>query len=201
LSWMITHVIIVSIHASRTGGDMGITHALALSDGFNPRLPHGRRPGESAPSAPYYAFQSTPPAREATYMSNHPRSSRVFQSTPPAREATSTNVQLVRCCRVSIHASRTGGDIRSYSSLGSSSGFNPRLPHGRRPVHFAHLATRSSFQSTPPAREATPSRCPVVEPSNSFNPRLPHGRRQRLIHNTLHMGGFNPRLPHGRRLT
>ncbi len=36
--------------------------------------------------------------------------------------------------RVSIHASRTGGDITGEWQRSMGYRFNPRLPHGRRPV-------------------------------------------------------------------
>jgi len=79
--------------------------------GFNPRLPHGRRP------------VPTKVRKEVIVVSIH--ASRTggdggapqakvtldgFQSTPPAREATKMGKQIIPVTRVSIHASRTGGD-------------------------------------------------------------------------------------------
>jgi len=151
-------VMIVSIHASRTGGDL-----LHLSDGAVTGL-----------------FQSTPPAREATCQPS-PSSPRLprfnprlphgrrletpdidgdfmeFQSTPPAREATCHTSDCISGGRVSIHASRTGGDPVHGRTGCSPSGFNPRLPHGRR-LYIGLDPSLQVFQSTPPAREATLAR-------------------------------------------
>ncbi len=60
-------------------------------------------------------------------------SSSVFQSTPPAREATSGEPGGNADAGVSIHASRTGGDVKTQ----------------------IEKARDWLFQSTPPAREAT----------------------------------------------
>ena len=101
---------------------------------------------------------------------------------------------------VSIHAFRGEGDLLAIEELGSATGFNPRLPGGRR---------RSGAN-------------PSVNP-RSFNPRLPGGRRlrdlvQRAYHRAVSIHAFrgegdssgttpalqwkcfNPRLPGGRRL-
>ncbi len=55
-------------------------------------------------------FQSTPPAREATFGTTVTPETSKFQSTPPAREATPTPNLILYMAGVSIHASRTGGD-------------------------------------------------------------------------------------------
>ena len=105
-------------------------------------------------------FQSTPPARGATYLGwtlkslpeisiHAPReggdslSSKValqmaiFQSTPPARGATEISLLTHLLQVISIHAPREGGDLRlpTWPPLG-----------------------QMKFQSTPPARGATGSR-------------------------------------------
>ena len=100
-----------------------------------------------------------------------------FQSTPPSREATAEAAIQKQMDEISIHASLTGGDantvaettttegISIHASLTggdgvltvpscSSSHFNPRLPHGRRPPL-----------------------CVLAGQQKDFNPRLPHGRR------------------------
>ncbi len=80
----------------------------------------------------------------------------MFQSTPPAREATYDMAQYTLCIYVSIHASRTGGDPERFNPRPLSRSFNPRLPHGRRPYMEMPYGIFLVFQSTPPAREATP---------------------------------------------
>jgi len=70
-----------------------------------------------------YLFQSTPPAREATGWGGSAEGLAVFQSTPPAREATIPPLDAALGGLVSIHASRTGGDVSTrwdYDTSGVS---------------------------------------------------------------------------------
>ena len=61
----------ISIHAPRTGSDRISMWTLILQNNFNPRSPHGERPGIRADGVGGKTFQSTLPARGAT---NHPTS-------------------------------------------------------------------------------------------------------------------------------
>ena len=79
--------------------------------------------------------------------------------------------------KISIHASLTGCDAERILTI---------LPW-------------FTFQPTHPSRDATTTKCMVVDWQRDFNPRIPHGMR-------LHLGGrrqkewhFNPRIPHGMR--
>src|SRR5258706_58850 len=99
----------VSIHASRVGGDLSPTtnirtytfqstppvweatsglHHAALLVSFNPRLPCGRRRWRYCVSCAIKQFQSTPPVWEATTTFSYYRKRYGFQSTPPVWEAT-----------------------------------------------------------------------------------------------------------------
>ena len=100
--------------------------------------------------------------------------------------------------------------------------FNPRSPHGERPVlapdhnkHFTFQSTlpargaticwrklspAKSFQSTLPARGATRTHLPTVIFPEDFNPRSPHGERQPSWATSRRFAHFNPRSPHGERL-
>ena len=80
-------------------------------------------------------FQSTPPARGATFSATTETLKHQFQSTPPARGATRERARIAIGDDVSIHAPRAGGDIGT-------------------PTRFWH---ETRFQSTPPARGATTS--------------------------------------------
>ena len=55
---------------------------------------------------------------------------------------------------ISIHAPRTGSDDERGGIAGEVD-FNPRSPHGERPITTAGRATPVIFQSTLPARGAT----------------------------------------------
>ena len=126
---------------------------------FNPRSPHGERPyGQKRLLMLLWIFQSTLPARGATYEREYERG---------AKDA------------ISIHAPRTGSDPTTASSKPSTSSdfnprsphgerrgksntpsrrrknFNPRSPHGERPSLMVARAIQKEFQSTLPARGAT----------------------------------------------
>ena len=78
----------ISIHAPREGRDRGRATAAPDLRYFNPRAPRGAR---RAPQSWCYVeaiFQSTRPARGATYLSGSQMSLKLFQSTRPARGAT-----------------------------------------------------------------------------------------------------------------
>ena len=101
--------------------------------------------------------------------------------------------------------------------------FNPRTPHGVRPILQQSTQRDSTFQSTHPTRGATQSACKVCPTRVCFNPRTPHGVRpaHRFVGKVVlvvsihapHTGcdfwtvrllrelnSFNPRTPHGVRL-
>ena len=77
---------------------------------FNPRSPHGERPRGRLPFAGGQGFQSTLPARGATFAA-------AFQP---------------RAGNISIHAPRTGSDMRARWTSCLPKHFNPRSPHGER---------------------------------------------------------------------
>ena len=106
-----TYSILISIHAPREGGDNQQIDPCGLHGYFNPRPPRGGRP----------PFLFTMPGNGG------------FQSTPPARGATFIFLLSIDKLNISIHAPREGGD--SAVALGTQIGvdFNPRPPRGGRP--------------------------------------------------------------------
>jgi len=151
-----TRDIVVSIHAPRAGSD-GLCQFLSRDlFSFNPRSPRGERP---------------PRHLHVTNLSQ-------FQSTLPARGATFTVTASGSSVAVSIHAPRAGSDVRglfvglspplfqstlpargatrpSCRSTWGPAGFNPRSPRGERPPLEYRQAEHVVFQSTLPARGAT----------------------------------------------
>ena len=101
---------------------------------------------------------------------------------------------------ISIHAPRTGSDLKKQSKRATIRNFNPRSPHGerRQPRKPMHRVCR--FQSTLPARGATLPCLPVSAFLSDFNPRSPHGERRLQGLRTAFARNFNPRSPHGERL-
>jgi len=123
----------VSIHAPRAGSDGRRRWKRRWPASFNPRSPRGERLAVILRKTRSHVFQSTLPARGATW--------------PPARAS----------CRdpVSIHAPRAGSDPSIVSPTTHSACFNPRSPRGERRGTLARPSRAMMFQSTLPARGAT----------------------------------------------
>ena len=125
-----------------------------------------------------------------------------FNPRSPHGERLSTHTANSPDVTISIHAPRTGSDdaIIDYQSAGFTD-FNPRSPHGERhslltglqseneiSIHaprtgsdnqtFLLVNVTCRFQSTLPARGATPGDCDSVSCYFDFNPRSPHGERR-----------------------
>ena len=146
----------VSIHAPRAGRDLVIETTQVSPTSFNPRAPRGARLLSLETNLEELLFQSTRPARGATSQWT---TGGIYQ-------------------RVSIHAPRAGRDPTRPGSLRRSAGFNPRAPRGARrrsssmpsprtrfnpraprgarPPFSVGMAGMDQFQSTRPARGATP---------------------------------------------
>ena len=96
-----------------------------------------------------------------------------FQSTHPARGATDFRLASDRAVYISIHAPREGCDRPCCTSETGRRYFNPRTPRGVRRRYFPSPSAAGRFQSTHPARGATPA-CPVeaqgVESFQSTHP-------------------------------
>ena len=104
---------LISIHAPRTGSDVFADAHGRITAHFNPRSPHGERLSLRTLKDSPTLFQSTLPARGATYLLT----------------------RMVVSPLISIHAPRTGSDTACWATAPSRSNFNPRSPHGERPPH------------------------------------------------------------------
>ena len=145
-------------------------------------------------------FQSTLPAREATFLLRWCIIIHVnFNPRFPRGKRRQKSGLYCRSFFISIHASREGSDGRSQRHKRIYFHFNPRFPRGKRHVPVDSLLTKDKFQSTLPAREATSffnssfvvlifqSTLPAREATgaghfktvreNNFNPRFPRGKR------------------------
>ena len=146
----------ISIHAPRTGSDRCNHYAGNAGKYFNPRSPHGERLIDALTAQRIEAFQSTLPARGATAPSCVENVPKLFQSTLPARGATLLCYHFSRRKGISIHAPRTGSDNGASRGTDKAGNFNPRSPHGERHAVERFYALSPAFQSTLPARGATP---------------------------------------------
>ena len=59
--------------------------------------------------------------------------------------------------------------------------FNPRSPHGERPLNAYGITETKAFQSTLPARGATYRAKTTAARMKHFNPRSPHGERRKVF--------------------
>ena len=73
--------------------------------------------------------------------------------------------------------------------------FNPRSPHGERRLDYAADVTTTGFQSTLPARGATPAQQGHHCRHADFNPRSPHGERHTLTIDKISTLLFQSTLP------
>ena len=101
---------------------------------------------------------------------------------------------------ISIHAPRTGSDMIAFLTLYPYHHFNPRSPHGERPLRRPHVHASHPFQSTLPARGATETincYC-MIMPFQSTLPARGATKPSATIPDDV--DNFNPRSPHGERL-
>ena len=143
-------------------------------ENFNPRSPHGERRFIVCFAVNRAEFQSTLPARGATNAALLLKRSISFQSTLPARGATPWR----RCAPTtaadfnprSPHGERP---VRAYPHGTTCPDFNPRSPHGERRDVAERRAGRVGFQSTLPARGATGGRTGMNGGELAFQSTLP----------------------------
>ena len=168
---------------------------------FNPRSPHGeRRQGGGRQSQHHRISIHAPRTGSDGVTTTQQMLQSIFQSTLPARGATSVSAKRKKL----------------------SSDFNPRSPHGERPLYrnnsnFFRLIsihaprTGSDVQRFRQLRALLPisihaprtgSDHPCASAAAAlphFNPRSPHGERRRPPAAANLSGYFNPRSPHGER--
>ena len=145
----------ISIHAPRTGSDVRRRPAPCRRWNFNPRSPHGERRGNATLTQKNYSFQSTLPARGATWSECRSARRSGISIHAPRTGSDASSVDLVALRKISIHAPRTGSDAESEIINNCTFDFNPRSPHGERRRADSYIICTDKFQSTLPARGAT----------------------------------------------
>ena len=150
--------------------------------GFNPRRPHGRRPRASTDPSEWMrvSIHAARAGGDEVEVVSSTSGKSAFQSTPPARAATWGRRRAPPPPHPrSFNPRRPRGRRRTTCSRGRSrSRFNPRRPRGRRRTPSATIHMREEFQSTPPARAATTDDRFKLSETLCFNPRRPRGRRR-----------------------
>ena len=163
----------ISIHAPRTGSDADFRTDRHCAEGFQSTLPARGATFRFRLHDSGKQFQSTLPARGATGWSILSAIISVFQSTLPARGATRrcADYRVVR--RISIHAPRTGSDLT-----------------------LAYIDRKIFCISIHAPRTGSDSCFPILTRSgNNFNPRSPHGERRDSVSRRRTLRVFQSTLP------
>ena len=132
---------------------------LAYSSAFDIVSIHAfRGEGDSSPSTfltPSYTFQSTPSGGKATSQYGDVSFADEFQSTPSGGKATRAGADLDRLLMFQSTPSggKATGNVEFVAAI--VSGFNPRLPGGRRRSGQRNPNETREFQSTPSGGKAT----------------------------------------------
>ena len=181
----------ISFARSYNGSTASVPHA-----GHPCGRRHQRRTRPHSPTK----FQSTPPARAATrrgrlHAGSHDvsihaaraggdsnarlrwRPGQSFNPRRPRGRRHHRNAPMPIRAVVSIHAARAGGDKSADSDQQARMVSIHAARAGGDRVARCTTVAPYVFQSTPPARAATPSDRPRAAASLGFNPRRPRGRR------------------------
>ena len=127
--------------------------------------------------------------------SSYHASSSIFQSTLPARGATLMGIATASVNAISIHAPRTGSDGAENPQERMERKISIHAPRtGSDPTRIARYCCAKLFQSTLPARGATPSGSRYSQ-SAYFNPRSPHGERRFRRREARNKAKFQSTLP------
>ena len=129
---------------------------LAYADNFNPRSPHGERPAQRTWTSAWRDFNPRSPHGERPAQRTWTSAWRDFNPRSPHGERRARRKRRSWSSPISIHAPRTGSDPCTKGGGADPAHFNPRSPHGERHGACAVADTIKRFQSTLPARGATP---------------------------------------------
>ena len=147
----------ISIHAPRTGSNRTSSSIFPGRPHFNPRSPHGERRKVLANwDNDLIISIHAPRTGSDRNMAVRAYPEKIFQSTLPARGATQRFPMRIDNRDFnprSLHGER----LFTSLSSSSSSNFNPRSLHGERLLLLTDGSFQLGFQSTLPARGATPS--------------------------------------------
>ena len=129
----------------------------------------------------YRLFQSTPPARGATYHGGSPHAAHHdFNPRPPRGGRRKTEIGAQTLYVISIHAPREGGDVKHFFGISGHFVISIHAPREGGDAVAPSLPSPSKrpFQSTPPARGATSLHLLTPRVATDFNPRPPRGGRR-----------------------
>ena len=145
---------------------------------FNPRSPHGERLPRAAADVYIGHFNPRSPHGERRTSRKAENGHEKISIHAPRTGSDLCYERPAITDWISIHAPRTGSDATAHLLEVCPCDFNPRSPHGERRQRLHLCRTIHRFQSTLPARGATPRAWRSCFNRPDFNPRSPHGERQ-----------------------
>ena len=123
---------------------------------FNPRSPHGERPGSPGGSHDRLHFNPRSPHGERPFTANSISAAAHFNPRSPHGERLHLRRDVALLAAISTHAPRTGSDGAHCPTLTGDHEFQPTLPaRGATPSDGQSHRRSSRFQPTLPARGAT----------------------------------------------
>ena len=145
----------ISIHAPRTGSDDLVEWANEYGHDFNPRSPHGERLAGGGQHAGGQHFNPRSPHGERQPLPPFYHKKQAISIHAPRTGSDLDTMGKAWGGDISIHAPRTGSDRFPAGRKQMALGFQSTLPaRGATPPQAAH-SRASAFQSTLPARGAT----------------------------------------------
>ena len=190
----------ISIHAPRTGSDLALRVLQILHELFQSTLPARGATKEKNQFAATYSISIHAPRtgsdvaqQFSIYFKNH------FNPRSPHGERPAAAIQMKRRNLYFNPRSPHGERLRPSVRRIPACHFNPRSPHGERLKPYSANAKRIQFQSTLPARGATPL---SWQSSFDINISIHAPRTGSDLGNHAHRVAqidFNPRSPHGER--
>ena len=145
---------------------------------FNPRSPHGERHGHALVGSANDAISIHAPRTGSDMRGIFSSKSLTISIHAPRTGSDAVRRNLRGILRISIHAPRTGSDLPASGFFVGGAAFQSTLPaRGATPGRSARGRGCQPFQSTLPARGATRKTAAKGGRRKYFNPRSPHGER------------------------
>ena len=194
---------LISTHAPRTGSDgKRVRQTGDCLSQFQPTLPARgatARHGFQLPRT--LAFQPTLPARGATRHRIRHRGRPAISTHAPRTGSDEQKRAAQKARYISTHAPRTGSDMHRACRNLSMTNFNPRSPHGERPITSSSANRPRNFNPRSPHGERRPGGCRRV-PQQEISTHAPRtGSDVTRVQSAARADNFNPRSPHGERQT
>ena len=192
----------ISIHAPRKGGDVGVAAEGMYRINFNPRPPQGGRRENTRRRFRWLIFQSTPPARGATVIVQHPEKPLDISIHAPRKGGDDRIPTFgVADIRISIHAPRKGGDKNESKNKTNDQNFNPRPPQGGRPKGYQKTETKAKISIHAPRKGGDGQGRGGRQAEIGISIHAPRkGGDPRPSDTAAAPSDFNPRPPQGGRL-